>query len=264
MLDSIFNPIFFPVLRLHPFLAITIISLVLSLLMTIAYKYLTDQNLMKTMKEEIKELQNEMKTLKDNPKQMMAVQKKAMETNMKYFMQSLKPTLITFIPIILIFSWLNAHMGYLPIVKDTEFSVAFAFDDSSGIVQYLGGDNSSSNTSLLLLNSDNQTVLDKSAKFVYNGQVGDYTLRYKYKDKEYKQQVIIVENIKDRTYALPEQKVGKEGLLSITTNNEMIKPHKDIFILGWIPWIKNFGWLGSYVLLSIAFSLILRKVMNVY
>src|SRR3989338_6086761 len=207
MLDSIFNPILFPVLRLHPFLAIVIISFVLSLLMTIAYKYLTNQSLMKSMKDEIKELQNETKTLRDNPKQMMTVQKKAMETNMKYFMQSLKPTLITFIPIILIFSWLNAHMGYLPIVKDTEFSVAFEFDDSSGVVQYLGGDstynhsNSSLNTSLLLLNSYNQTVLDKSAKFVYKSGVGDYTLRYKYKDKEYKQQVIIVENIKDRTYA---------------------------------------------------------------
>ena len=39
----------------------------------------------------------------------MEVQKLAMEKNMKYMLQSLKPTLFTFIPIIFIFSWLRTY-----------------------------------------------------------------------------------------------------------------------------------------------------------
>ncbi len=259
--DFIFNPIFFPVLKLHPFFAIGIIALVLSIIMTVAYKYLTNQVLMKSLKDEIKELQTEMKSLKDNPKQMLEVQKRAMETNMKYFMQSLKPTLVTFIPLIIIFAWLNAHMVYYPLVQDTEFSVHLTFEESGAGVEYL----TSENTSLQLLNAMNQTVFDKTAKFVFKAkEPGDYNATFQFRDSKYVQQLHIVSDINDRTYDQPIQKVNKDGLLEIVTSNDEVKPLQNLFLLGWIPWVKNFGWLGTYILLSIVFSLVLRKVMKVY
>ncbi|MBI4447344.1 DUF106 domain-containing protein [Candidatus Woesearchaeota archaeon] len=86
-----------------------IISFILTLIVTLAYKFFTDQKLMKELKEEMKALQKEVKELKDHPEKMMEAQKKAMEKNMKYLMHSMKPTLITFIPIILIFGWLRQY-----------------------------------------------------------------------------------------------------------------------------------------------------------
>ena len=86
-----------------------LLSFLITLIMTVLYKFLTDQKLMKELKDDMKALQKEMKLLKENPSQMMEVQKKAMEKNMKYLMQSLKPTLITFIPILIIFEWMRQY-----------------------------------------------------------------------------------------------------------------------------------------------------------
>ena len=88
---------------------ILIISLFLTLVTTLIYKYVTDQELMKTLKDDMKAMQAEMKTLKEHPEKMMAVQKQAMQKNMKYMMQSFKPMLITFIPVVFIFGWLSRH-----------------------------------------------------------------------------------------------------------------------------------------------------------
>ncbi|MFC1769138.1 EMC3/TMCO1 family protein, partial [Nanoarchaeota archaeon] len=94
--ETLLDPIFNPLLALSPLWIMLILSFLVSALITLIYKFTTDQNLMKSLKEEIKEFQNEMKELKHDPSKMMEVQKKAMQTNMKYMMQSLKSTLFTF------------------------------------------------------------------------------------------------------------------------------------------------------------------------
>ncbi len=83
-------------------------AFLLTAFITLAYKLMTDQRLMKSLKDEIKDLQKDMKNFKDNPEKMMQIQKVAMEKNMKYMMQSFKPMLITFIPLVLIYGWLRA------------------------------------------------------------------------------------------------------------------------------------------------------------
>ena len=108
-INFILDPVLSPFISLGHFWAVFLISLIIALIITLVYKWVTDQELMKTLKEDIKALQQEMKKLRDNPSKMMEVQKKAMEKNMKYMMQSMKPTLITFIPIIVIFGWMNSY-----------------------------------------------------------------------------------------------------------------------------------------------------------
>ena len=74
-LNYIMNPIFSPLLALSPTLAILIITVVIAFLMTVIYKYTTNQSLMKDLKNEIKEFQKEMKELRNEPQKMMSVQK---------------------------------------------------------------------------------------------------------------------------------------------------------------------------------------------
>ncbi len=109
MFDSFFNTIFGPIMNLPDPLNLLVISFILTGLITLAYKYLTDQNKMKQLKAEMKEMQEEMKKHKDNPSKVMALQKDAMKKNMEYMKHSFKPTLFTFIPIIIIFSWLRGY-----------------------------------------------------------------------------------------------------------------------------------------------------------
>jgi len=92
---------------------IFLLSFLLTLVMTLFYKFLTDQKLMKELKDEMKVIQQEMKDLKDHPEKVMETQKKYWEKNMKYLLQSLKPTLITFIPILLIFEWMRRYYSDL-------------------------------------------------------------------------------------------------------------------------------------------------------
>jgi len=112
MLKEFFDLIFGWSIAIDPVFGIFFVSLVLTFLITIVYKYVTNQEEMKSLKEEIKKLQEKMKLHKDDPKKAMEIQKEAMSKNMSYMMKSFKPTLITFLPLILIFSWLrNIYQG---------------------------------------------------------------------------------------------------------------------------------------------------------
>ena len=109
-LEGIFDPTLGWLLNTLPApWGLLVISFLLTLLITLAYKYITDQELMKTLKADMKAIQAEAKALKDDPKAAMAKQKEAMDKNMKYMMHSFKPMLFTFIPIILVFGWLRAY-----------------------------------------------------------------------------------------------------------------------------------------------------------
>src|SRR3989338_88502 len=126
--ESVINPVFAPFLNLPTLWAVILLSFLISLIITLIYKYTTDQSLMKSLKDEMKELQKEMKGLKSTPERAMQAQKKIMKTNGKYMMQSMKSMLYSFIPIILIFGWMNSHLAYEPILPGQEFAAKVAFD----------------------------------------------------------------------------------------------------------------------------------------
>lgn len=109
VLNSILDPVLGPVMSIPSPWNLLLVCFILTGVITILYKYLTDQKMMKELKDDMKMHQKEMKELKDNPQKMMEVQKKAMEKNMKYMLHSMKPTLFTFIPIIFIFGWLRNY-----------------------------------------------------------------------------------------------------------------------------------------------------------
>ena len=80
---SFMDPLLGWLLYLHPALGLLIISLIISIITTLAIKFLTNQTLMKDLRNELKELQKEMKELKNNPKKMAKINEKVMETNSK-------------------------------------------------------------------------------------------------------------------------------------------------------------------------------------
>ena len=97
-------------------LEILVIAAALSLVMTFAYKYLTDQAVMREMKAEIDRLKKKMKEHRRDPGKLQEIQKEMMPLNMKYLKMSLKPTLITLLPFLLIFMGLRSIYGDVAIV----------------------------------------------------------------------------------------------------------------------------------------------------
>ena len=254
--ESLLNPVFSPLLNLPPFWSILIITLFISLIVTLIYKYTTDQNLMKRLKEELKEFQKEVKELKSNPEKAMKVQKRMMETNMKYMMHSFKPMIFTFIPIILIFGWLNAHMAYFPIPPNKEFTVTLFFGNgANGKVEIIVPQG------INVINNKTQEIIDNKAVFRLKGLEGGYILEFKFNNRQFTKEVLITDK---KEYKPVQEKIKDKELKTIEIGNEPIKPVKPIPLINKVPWINNFGWLGTYILFSILFSMILRKVLKIY
>lgn len=247
-LDPFLDKIFGPLLYLNPLLAIIIMTFLISLIIVIIYKYTTDQNLMKDLKEEMNKFKKLTKELKNEPDKMMDVQKKAMETNMKYMMQSMKSTLFTFIPIILIFGWLSANFAYIPIMPGEEFGVAVYLKDG-----LKGNITVETIKSLEVVGERTKEITDGKINYLFKGEKGTYLVDFIIDGKKYSHEI----QIDERKYKTPEKLFNKEDLIQkITTSNE------ERIVLNLFGW--KLGWLGTYIILSILFSIGLRKLLKVY
>ncbi len=246
--ENLLNPVFDPLLNLPTLLAVVILSFFISLVITVVYKFTTNQNLMKDLKEEMKEFQKEVKELKKEPEKAMQVQKKAMQTNMKYMMHSMKSTLYSIIPIIIIFSWMNANFAYEPILEGKDFTTAVIFDEGvDGTIEL-------SVPQGIAVDGDKiKEIKDGKVKWVLSGESGEYLLEYIVDGKKYYKEVIITE--KNR-YKEPIKMINDGVVKSIQIEH---KEKKLINLFGW-----KIGWLGAYIIFSIIFSMLVRKVIKVY
>lgn len=246
--EKIVDPIFAPLLKLPELWAIIIISIIMTVLITMVYKWMTDQHLMKTLKEDMKKFRDQMKQFKEDPKKVMEIQKRAMETNMKYMMHSMKPTLITFIPIIIMFGWLNGHLAYLPITPDSEFTTTAMFEKGTeGQIELVAPEE------IEIISEPEQEIKEKEARWKLKGPGGNYLLEYNFKDSTYTKDLLITEK---QQYVEPEKKIGEDGLKTIKIDNEKLKP---LNLFGW-----RLGWLGTYIIFSIVFSISLRKILKIH
>jgi uncharacterized membrane protein (DUF106 family) len=244
--EAIFNPIFNPLLGLPTIFAIIILSFIISLIMTLVYKFTTNQSLMKDLKSEMKEFQKQIKELKKEPERAMKVQKEAMQTNMKYMMHSMKSTLYSIIPIILIFSWMGSNFAYDPIQPGQDFTATISVKNGvAGNVELSAPDG------IIIDGSSSKTIKDSKATWVLRGEEGEYLLIFRHKGIEYSKEVLISE----LKYYGPIKNVGEE-IKSIEIGNT---PRKVLNLFGW-----KLGWLGSYIIFSILFSLLIRKIIKVY
>ena len=246
--ENLLNPVLGPLVKLPPVAGIFIIALVISLIITIVYKYMTDQVMMKDLKTRQKDMQKKMKAARgDNPK-LMKLQKEAMDLNMKYMKQSFKPTLVTFLPIIIIFGWLNANLAFEPLHPGEEFTATLLFEkELTGDVSVDVPDG------VEVIDGSRKTIADNMAQFRLSGEPGDYLLVFQYEGQSFDKELTITD---EQRYA-PVNKVFKgKPVKSIILGNKKLVP---------IPVTENhLGWLGTYIIFSIGLSMGLRKLMKIY
>ena len=254
-------------LSFHPALSILILSLIVSIIITLAIKFFTDQSLMKDLKEELKELQRQMKELRNNPKKLAKVNDRVMEANMKYMTHSMRPTLFTFIPIILVFGWMNMHIGFYPLMPNEPFQLTAVFEDGSdGQISMVLPEGIT-----LLEGAAEREVLDNEVQWTLSGEPGEYALDVMYKGKTYTKDIIIAD---EPIYAPVEKSFRKSyvlftspdenGLNTIKLSNKQIIPFEDVPVMKDIPWISTFNWFWTYFLFSLVFSMGLRRALNIY
>ena len=247
MFENVVDPVLSPLLRLGSFWTIFIISIVLSVVITLIYKFMTNQKKMKELRETIKKHQTDMKGLKHDPKKMMAAQKQAMEANMHYMMQSFRPMIVTFIPIILIFGWLNANLAYDPLQSGEEFTITATFSrgvtGDAGIVGAEG---------LQVLSDTTQPIINGMAVWNLQGEEGEYIVQYKYNGEILDQELVIGEG----DFKKPIKAHKGSSIRRTVIGN---KPIIVMNIFGW-----KVGWLGTYIVFSLIFSFLFRKLLKLY
>ncbi|MBN2459405.1 DUF106 domain-containing protein [Candidatus Woesearchaeota archaeon] len=247
--ENILDPVFNPLLKLHPGLAIFLVSLIITLLITLVYKFTTDQKKMKKLKEEMKEHQKKIRELsKKDPQKAMALQQEAMKGNLEYMKSSFKSTLYTLIPIIIIFGWLNSHMAYYPISPGQEFSFTASFAEGHAPEVSL-----STIPELEIISDVTQPIEGGQASWRLKGEEGEYNLIVAYNGEQYEQPLIISSEHK---YAPPEKTFSNSKLKKTMIGNEKIYPLQDFGI--------KLNWLWTYIIFSVLMSMGLRKLMKLY
>lgn len=109
-----FDPTLGALLDWNVTLGLIIMTLILNLITTIIHKNVTDQDMLKRIKEEQKLVNEEMKLYKDNPDKTLELSKKSMELAFKTFPISMRPVVYTAIPFILLFRWITAYFSEKP------------------------------------------------------------------------------------------------------------------------------------------------------
>ena len=253
-LDTLLNPVFDPLLKATgPFLSILIISLLISVVITFVYKWVTNQTLMKSLKEKQKEFQQKIKGLRDNPGEMMKVQKEAMKVNMDYMKQSFKPTLITMIPVLIIFGWMAAHLAFEPIFPGEQFSVTAEFEPgTTDYAELIVGEE-------LQLLSDSQQKIEESVTWKLTGSPGDHILELNHADQAYTKKVHVGTDFNLAKQITPFE---DSSIKLIKIDYKKLKPLGPTFTIPVIKWQP--GWLGIYIIFSIVFSMGLRKILKIY
>lgn len=239
MLEGLIDVLFGWTLSYQPVVSIVLISFILSFLITVLYKFATDQKEMRRLKDELASYQKRMKELKGQPEKLLEVQKQAMAVNMKYMRNSIKVTLITFIPMILILGWMDARFSYEPLRPGEEFVVRAFVSGVDNVNITAPSDIAVSNRSA--------SVVEGVAEFRLKADLGEYMVTLSSGGEEVDKSIIISQG---REYAKVSEKYDGRVFDRVDLGNRPLK----IFGLSWL-WI--------YLISMLVFSVVLRRVLRV-
>ncbi|MDP7180543.1 MAG: EMC3/TMCO1 family protein [Candidatus Woesearchaeota archaeon] len=254
MFNPVLDPIFRPLLSLHPAFSLSVITLIITLIMVLVYKKFTDQEVMKSVREEMKEIQKEMKEFQHDAAKVMELQKKSLEKAGQQFKQSMKPMFITMIPIIVLFGWLSSNLAFNPLTPGEEFSTTIVFKEGvNGEVKLIASDG------IEILSDEIQTIEGNEvggwfkkkigeASWNIKGSEGEHQLTYEYEDEIYFNELLITNSKK---YKEPKKLVNDEVVETIELGNEPIK-------------IFGLSWFWAYFILAMVFNGLLRKLFKVH
>lgn len=240
-----------PLLTLPPFWAVFIVALGISIFITIIYKYTTNQKALKTIREETNSIRKEMKDAKGDMPKLTELNHKLLKLSSQQMKYTLRSYIFTFLPIILIFGWLQGHLAYYSIMPGEQFTTTVLFKEEADNITL-------SATGLELLSPATQESTDKQVVWKLKGDAGEYMLEYSFGKEIFQRDVIITEDWKYAN-AAPNKGIPKESTVkSITVNLKPLRP-LGINIFGWHP-----GWFATYFMLTMLFTFPLRKVLKVY
>ncbi len=255
--SSVLSPILDPLLTATgPFWTLLTVSVFVSFLSTIVYKYTTDQARLRRLKAEMKKFQKKIRKLqKEDPAKALQMQKKVLKTNGEYMKLSFKATLYTFLPLILFFGWLGASLALAPLGVGDEFSVEVSSSD------YLN-----ENVTLTLPQGisllENQSLtkdISSASWSVRAMESGEFMFSWVTTRDDTITLPVIVSSSHQKVVPLNQTEV----LQAQINEYPRLLIFDGVFFFKDVPWLSSWGWLGAYLLFSLLFSFLTRRLLNV-
>ncbi len=87
------------------------VVLFFTLLTTLLQKYLTDQEMLKHLREEQKAIQAQMKQVREHPEKLLELNQKSIEITMKIMPITMRPVMYTTVPFLLLLRWFGDYFA---------------------------------------------------------------------------------------------------------------------------------------------------------
>lgn len=128
ILYNLIETIYAPLIEIGPLYAITGISITISLILSLAYKFLVNQSKVKYIRTELKELKTKMNAAKKkgSEKELKTLFNKSLKLNNQQLMLNMKPLLASMVLISLFLPWLGHAYG----------DINVKIEDNTGIYRY--------------------------------------------------------------------------------------------------------------------------------
>lgn len=242
---------------------IAVLSLVVTALFTWIHAKMTDQEHLKSLKQRQKELQKKLKKER-NPDILKEINEEALKISLQLMRSSFRPMFVIIIPIMILFAFMNANVAYQPITAGEKFNLTAFFKDS------VNGKNATISVSegIEVIGPTEKTVTKGKANWVLRGKKnGNFLVTVSAEGEKFVKEVII-DNVE---YSSVQESCGepRSGLskffCSFNKPNDLIKSvsldNKKRIYLNLFGW--KLGWLGSYIIFSIVFGMIIRRIFNI-
>ncbi|MFB0566795.1 MAG: hypothetical protein ACETWK_14090 [Candidatus Aminicenantaceae bacterium] len=256
-----------PFRNLSPWFGMILISLLTGLMMLLIFRFASNQEGIRKVKDKIKAHLLELRLFKDSLRLTLKAQGKILRYNLKYLSYSVKPLLIMIIPLVLILFQLNLWFGYQSLktgeetilkVKLKEYQNPLDFDIAIEASQALIID-----TPPLRIEDENEINWRLKAR-----EKGLHILNFEINDQKFTKKVSVAQrsftkisplkvsrNFIDEMYNPGEAPLP--GALPVKAV-EVMYPSKNMDLFGW-----RIHWLIVYFALSIIFGFVLKGIFRV-
>lgn len=271
---KIFNLVFFPFRSMNPWIGMILISFLTALLMLFIFRFTSNQEGIRRVKNKIKAHLLELRLFKDSLSLSFKAQGNILQNNLKYISYSAKPLLVMIIPLILILIQLNLWFGYEALTPGQETILKVELEEDHNPLD-------------LDLALEPSTGFDIQTPPLRMEEERKINWRLKAREKGVHDLILMVNGQRlTKKVAIAQKPLSKISPLKISRNfiNELINPGespipgdlpikaieirysaKKMNLFGWnIPWLLGIPpWLTVYFVLSIILGFVLKGIFKV-
>jgi uncharacterized membrane protein (DUF106 family) len=267
VIGKIFDLIFFLFRGMNPWMGMIIISFLTALLMLFVFRFTSNQEGIRLVKNKIKAHLLELRLFKDSLSLSFKAQGNILRYNLKYISYSTKPLLVMIIPLILILIQLNIWFGYEALTPGQETILKVKLEEGHSPLDISLSLEPSSGFDIQTLPLRIEEEMEISWR-LQAGEKGVHDLALIINGQRLIKKLAVASPLKVRRNFINELMNPGESPFSRELPIKTIEvkyPAKDISLFGWsIPWLLGIPpWLVVYFVLSIILGFILKGIFKV-